>query len=204
MAQRASPSLRYLAFFHLDNHGSGGSVLPSPRGLQEPWPFFSKAHMTSLLLVGRHRGESVLLDRYLSWGEKRHNVENQIITEYSLIEKLTWAHGCTFLCSSLRIAHLAFVVYMRASWRPRRTAGKCSTAPCSTLPLIFLTVMDVALRQCPPGKTMEASLSMENLGTPEWRTYQRVCVYVCPCSCMPVHPHASLPPCAFASLRCVI
>ena len=37
--------------------------------------------MTSLFLVGRHRGESVALDRYLSWDEKRHNDEKYNTTE---------------------------------------------------------------------------------------------------------------------------
>ena len=66
-----------------------------------------------------------------------------------------WLH---FLCSSPQIAHLVFVVYIRTWWRPKRIAGECSTAPCSVLPLIFLTLVGVVMRQCSPGKTMEAPL----------------------------------------------
>ena len=64
--------------------------------------------------------------------------------------------------SPLRIAHLDFVVYIRMQWRPKRTASECSTAPCIALPGIFLTLMGlppgyVAMRQCSPGQTMEAT-----------------------------------------------
>ena len=67
--------------------------------------------------------------------------------------------------SPLRIAHLDFVVYIRMQWRPRRTAGECSSAPRFALPGIFLTLVslpsgDVAMRQCSPGQTMEATPSI--------------------------------------------
>ena len=72
-----------------------------------------------------------------------------------------WLH---FLCSSPQIAHLVFVVYIRTWWRPKRIAGECSNAPRSVLPLIFLTQVGVVMRQCPPGKTMEAPLQVDFSG----------------------------------------
>ena len=52
------------------------------------------------------------------------------------------------------------MVYVRTWWRPKRTAGECSSAPHSVLPLIFLTLVnDLRLRRnaaVSSGKTMEA------------------------------------------------
>ena len=59
---------------------------------------------------------------------------------------------------------LDFVVYVQMWWRPKRIAGECSTAPCFVPPLIFLTLMGVVMRQCSPGKTMEAPLQADFTG----------------------------------------
>ena len=69
---------------------------------------------------------------YVLWYSCFNSAE--LIDKHCALIRPLGMHGCTFLCSSPLLEHLAFVVYIRSGWHPTRRVGLSSSAPCHTLP----------------------------------------------------------------------
>ena len=73
----------------------------------------------------------------------------------------TGAHGCLLDSSPLPIEHLAFMVYIRMQWRPKRYVHKSSTAPYE----LWIHIPNPGTSQfwlLLLGQTMDATFHMES------------------------------------------
>ena len=99
---------------------------------------------------------------------------------------------------------------MRTQWRPKRMTGECSIAPCSVLPLIFLTLWVSLCGSAHQGKpwrhhSLLNTVLMHQCGHGAMRLCAHVTPRSCPCSCMHAHLGACLgsaPLCFSAKLLC--
>ena len=96
---------------------------------------------------------------------------------------------------------------MRTRWRPKRMTGECSTAPCSVLPLIFLTLWVSLCGSAHQGKPWRHHPVLNTIACLRCQyahagVFMCTCVVMCPCGHVAMWPcgHVAMWPCGHVPL----